>query len=85
MLDNPDGAAEVAAKYATDGQDRARNRAIIELRNASTVSEETKARGLGFFDLEILRKVDATFHDLDITKQRFEIDRIFTNEFLAGL
>ncbi len=85
MLDSPDQAAEVAAKYATDGKDIARNRAIIELRNASTVSVDTTANGLGHFDLDLLRTVDATFQELGITRQRFDIAAIFTNEFLAEL
>ncbi|MDP9370900.1 MAG: ABC transporter substrate-binding protein, partial [Chloroflexota bacterium] len=85
MLDHPDQAAEIAVKYATDGKEVARNRAIIDLRNASTVSEDTKANGLGHFDLDLLRRVDATFQELGITKQRFDIAAIFTNEFLAEL
>ncbi len=85
MLDKPDAAAEVAVKYATDGKEIARNRAIIDIRNASTVSDTTKANGLGFFDMDLLKKVDATFFDLGITKQHFEMDKIFTNEFLVGL
>lgn len=85
MLDQPDQAAAVAAKYATDGKDAARNRAIVDLRNASTISEDTRANGLGHFDLDLLRKVDATFHELGITKQRFAIDQVFTNEFLRAL
>ncbi|MDQ6604283.1 MAG: ABC transporter substrate-binding protein [Chloroflexota bacterium] len=84
MLDKPDAAAELAVKYATDGKEVARNRAIIEIRNASTVSDATKANGLGFFDMDLLKKVDATFSDLGITKQHFEMEKIFTNEFLAA-
>ncbi len=83
MLDHPDGAADLAVKFATDGKDVARNRGIIDLRNASTVSEDTEAHGLGHFDLDLLRRVDAAFLDLGITKRRFDIDAIFTNEFLA--
>jgi NitT/TauT family transport system substrate-binding protein len=84
MLDYPDRAAELAVKYATDGKEVARNRAIVDLRNASTVSEDTKANGLGHFDLDLLRRVDATFQDLGITKQHFAIDAIFSNEFVGG-
>ncbi len=85
MLDKPDAAAELAVKYATDGKDVARNRAIIDIRNGSTVSDATKANGLGFFDMDLLKKVDTTFFDLGITKQHFEMETIFTNEFLAAL
>ncbi len=85
MLDNPDKAADLAVKYATDGKDVKRNRATIDLRNQSTVSAQTKASGLGYFDFDLLKKVESTFYELGITKQHFEMDKIFTNEFLNGL
>jgi NitT/TauT family transport system substrate-binding protein len=85
MLQHPDQAAELATKYATDGQNVQRNRAIIDLRNASSVAQPTGAKGLGFFDHDLLNTVTATFLDLGITKQHFDIDMIFTNEFVDKL
>lgn len=85
MLDNPDKAAQLAVKYATDGKDVARNRAIVDLRNTSTVSAATATHGLGYFDLDVLKQAEATYSELGITKQRFDVTTIFTNEFIAGL
>ncbi len=83
MLDNADQAAALAVKYANDGKDVKRNKNIIELRNQSTLSEKTKTNGLGFFDLDLLKKVETTFFELGITKQHFDIPTIFTNEFIS--
>jgi NitT/TauT family transport system substrate-binding protein len=85
MLEHPDKAAELATNYATDGKDVERNRVIIDLRNTSTVSATTETKGLGFFDLELLKEVESTFFDLGITKQRFDVENIFTNEFVSNV
>ncbi|MBI2163067.1 MAG: ABC transporter substrate-binding protein, partial [candidate division NC10 bacterium] len=60
MLDSPEKAAELAVRHAIDGQDVKRNLEIIKIRNASTVSEGTKKHGLGWFDMDVLRRVDPT-------------------------
>lgn len=85
MLDNPSKAAELAVKYATDGQDAARNLEIIRLRNASTVSEGTKGHGLGWFDMEVLEKAAKTYHELGLLKKPADIRAVFTNRFVDGL
>jgi NitT/TauT family transport system substrate-binding protein len=85
MLDNPEKAAEVAVKYATDGQDVRRNLEIIKLRNASTVSEGTRRHGLGWFDLEVLKRVEKTYLELGLLKKRVDVDSLFTNRFVQEL
>jgi NitT/TauT family transport system substrate-binding protein len=85
MLDNPAKAAELAVKYATDGQDVRRNLEIIKIRNASTVSEGTKKHGLGWFDLETLQKVGKTYLELGLLKKQVDVGGLFTNRFVEGL
>ena len=85
MLDNPAKAAELAVKYATDGQDLKQNLEIIKIRNASTVSEGTRQHGLGWFDLDVLRKVGKTYLELGLLKKPVEVDALFTNRFVEGL
>jgi len=85
MLSNPAKAAELAVKYATDGQDAARNLEIIKLRNASTVSEGTRQHGLGWFDLELLKRVERTYVDLGLLKKGLDMEAIFSNRVVAGL
>ncbi|HZS01849.1 MAG TPA: ABC transporter substrate-binding protein [Chloroflexota bacterium] len=84
MLDHPDDAAQLATKYATDGQDVKRNLEIIKLRNASTVNASTRQHGLGWFDLDVLRQVGSTFFELGLLKNRVDMDNAFTNEFVGA-
>ena len=85
MLDNPTKAAELAVKYATDGQDVKRNLEIIKIRNESTVSEGTKKHGLGWFDMEVLQKVGKTYLELGLLRKPVDISDLFTNRFVEGL
>ena len=85
MLDQPEQAAEIARKYATDGQDPARSLEIIKLRNASTVSDDTRQHGLGWFNLDVLREVEVALADLGLIKNRVEVETVFTNELVQAL
>ncbi len=85
MLQNPENAAELAVKYATDGQDVRRNLEIIKLRNVSTVSDGTKRHGLGWFDMEVLKRVEKTFLDLGLLKKRVDVESFFTDRFVQEL
>jgi NitT/TauT family transport system substrate-binding protein len=85
MLDHPEKAAELAVKYAIDGQDVRRNLEIIKFRNASTVSEGTKKHGLGWFDIEVLKRVEKTFLDLGLLKRRVDVESFFTNRLVQEL
>lgn len=85
MLDNPEQAAQLATKYAINGKDPKVNFEIINIRNASSVSDSTRQHGLGWFDLELLEKVERTFRDLGLTGRRLDMRRIFTNELVRTL
>jgi NitT/TauT family transport system substrate-binding protein len=85
MLENPGKAAELAVKYATDGQDVNRNLEIIKIRNTSTVSEGTKKSGLGSFDMDLLRKVGKSYLELGLLKKPVDVDSLFTNRFVQEL
>lgn len=85
MLDKPEQAAELAKKYATDGQDPGRSLEIVRLRNASTVNDDTRKNGLGWFNLELLRQVEQALFELGLIKNRVDVSTVFTNELLQGL
>ncbi|MBI4737063.1 MAG: ABC transporter substrate-binding protein [candidate division NC10 bacterium] len=85
MLDHPEKAAELAVKHAIDGQDVKRNLEIIRIRNASTVSEGTKKHGLGWFDMDVLRRVEKTYLELGLLKKRVDVESLFTNRFVQEL
>ena len=82
MIDHPDDAAQLAVKYATDGQDPQRSLEIIKLRNASSVNDGTRRHGLGWFEPDVMRQVESTFFDLGLTKTHFDIDAAYTNELV---
>jgi NitT/TauT family transport system substrate-binding protein len=82
MIDHPDDAAQLAVKYATDGQDPRHSLEIIKLRNASSVNDGTRRHGLGWFEPDVMRQVESTFFDLGLTKTHFDVDAAYTNEFV---
>lgn len=85
MLDKPEKAAQLAVKYAINGKEPSVNLEIIKIRNASSVSDATKQHGLGWFDLELLQKVESSFRELGLIKRPLDIRQIFTNELLQKL
>ncbi|TWA63780.1 NitT/TauT family transport system substrate-binding protein [Azospirillum brasilense] len=66
MIAEPEEAARLAVTRAINGRDEATNLAIITLRNESSVSETTKAKGLGHFDPELMQKGADTFKQLGL-------------------
>jgi NitT/TauT family transport system substrate-binding protein len=82
MMDHPDQAAEMAQKYAINGKDPKQNLEIIKIRNASSVSDGTREHGLGWFDIDLLVKVEQTFRELDLIKKQLDMRDIFTNELV---
>jgi NitT/TauT family transport system substrate-binding protein len=69
MIDHPEDAAKLAVEAAIDGQDEARNLAIIGLRNASTVSIETQANGLGALETGLLQQAADRYYELGLVSQ----------------
>ena len=84
-LENPQRAAEIAKNYATDGQDVARSLEIVKLRNASSVNDDTRQHGLGWFNLEVLHQVEQALFELGLTKNRVKVEDVFTNELVQAL
>lgn len=85
MLDHPEDAAQLATKHAIDGKDPQRNLALIKLRNAATEDAQTRQHGLGWFNLELLAKVEQTFRDLGLTKNALDVQQLFTNDLVQRL
>ncbi len=82
MIANPEEAAKVAKTRAINGRDEKINLEIIRIRNISTVSETTKAKGLGHFDLELLRKGADTFHALGLIKTRLDMSMVIKSDLI---
>lgn len=85
MIDHPQAAAQMARTYAINGKDVKTNLEIIKIRNASSVSEDTRQHGLGWFDLGLLVEVEKTFRSLGLTQQPLDMKTLFTNEVVKSL
>jgi NitT/TauT family transport system substrate-binding protein len=85
MLDHPDDAAQLAVKYAINGKDPHQNLEIIKIRNASSVSDATELYGLGWFDLELLERVEYTFRKLGLIARPIDVRQVFTNDLVDEL
>jgi len=82
MIKNPDEAAELAVKRAIDGKSVTINREIIRLRNTSSVSPLTNAKGLGHFDLASLQKAADTYKKLGIIQRDLKMSEVVQQDLL---
>jgi NitT/TauT family transport system substrate-binding protein len=82
MIAEPDEAAKLAVTRSINGRNVDVNREIIRLRNLSSVSPTTKARGLGHFDLDVLQKGAETFHELGLIKSPIDIPRVVHSDLI---
>ena len=85
MFDRPEEAAQLAVKYATSAKDPQQNLEIIKLRNAATVHEGPTRHGLGWFDFDLLERVEHTYRELGLIKSKLDVRRLFTNDLVRTL
>jgi NitT/TauT family transport system substrate-binding protein len=84
MIAKPEEAAKLAAKHAIDGTDMAMNLEIIKLRNASSVSELTRRRGLGALDVASLQKAADVYRKLGLIQQTIDVAKVVSQDLLPG-
>ena len=82
MIDNPEEAAKVAVKRAINGRNEDINLEIIKIRNISTVSETTRKKGLGHFDIDLLQKGADTFFELGLIKRKIDISNVVKSDLI---
>lgn len=82
MIKNPDEAAALAVKRAIDGKNPAINREVIQLRNLSSVSATTKARGLGSFDMAVMQKAADTYKKLGMVQRDIKVSEVLMQDLL---
>ena len=82
MIAEPEEAARLAVTRAINGRDEATNLAIIKLRNASSVSETTKAKGLGHFDPELMQKGADTFRQLGLIGAELDMGKLVQSDLI---
>jgi len=84
MIAHPEEAAKIAMKRAINGKNEKVNLEIIKIRNISAVSETTKKKGLGHFDLDLLQKAVGTYRKLGLIKQDIDVSRVVSTELIPN-
>jgi len=84
MIANPDEAAALAVKRAIDGKNPAINREIIQLRNASSVSAVTQARGLGALDMAMFQKAADSYKKLGMIQREIKASDVVMQDLLPA-
>lgn len=82
MIQFPQEAAQLATKYAIDGQNLTMNLDIIKLRNASSVSATTDQQGLGAFDLTSLQQGADVYHKIGLIQNKIQVDHYVSQDLL---
>jgi len=82
MIKNPEEAAKIAVRRAINGRNQDINLEIIKLRNISAVSETTRVKGLGAFDLDLLQKGADTFKQLGLIKTQINISSVVKSDLI---
>jgi len=81
----PQEAAQLAARYALDGQNLPTNLAIIGLRNAASVSPATAQRGLGAFDLASLQKGADAYRAFGAIQRDIRVADVVSQDLLPNI
>lgn len=82
MIAKPEEAAKVAVTRAINGRDEALNLEIIKLRNISTVSPTTVAKGLGHFEPELMQKGADTFQRLGLIGKPIDMGAVVKTDLI---
>ena len=72
MMQSPQEAAQLAIKYALDGQNPTINLDVIQLRNSSSVSPWTDKKGLGSFDPLAFQKAADTYQKMGLIQHTLD-------------
>ncbi|HWI80835.1 ABC transporter substrate-binding protein [Ramlibacter sp.] len=84
MIAKPEEAAQLAAKRAIDGTDPALNLEIVKLRNAASVSDLTRQKGLGAMDLVSLQKAADAYRQLGLIGRPIKVAEVTSQDLLPG-
>ena len=82
MIQSPQEAAQLAVKFALDGQNPSINFEVIKLRNTSSVSLLTDKKGLGAFDPLIFQKAADTYQKMGLIQNNLDISKFSSLELI---
>jgi NitT/TauT family transport system substrate-binding protein len=83
MIQSPQEAAQLATKYALDGQNPQINLEIIKLRNASSTSSVTEKKGLGFFEAQTFQKAADIYQKMGLIQNPLDLSKATSVELLT--
>jgi NitT/TauT family transport system substrate-binding protein len=84
MIAQPDEAAKLAVTRAINGRDEAVNRAIIGLRNLSSVSPTTERQGLGRFDMALMQQGADSFRALGLIRRPLDMAHVVKSDLIPA-
>jgi NitT/TauT family transport system substrate-binding protein len=84
MIANPAEAAFLASKRAIDASDRELALEIIRQRNAVSVSDLTRQKGLGAMDVATLQKAADVYRQLGLVQQPIDMAQVVAADLLPG-
>ncbi|MBA2961194.1 MULTISPECIES: ABC transporter substrate-binding protein [Ramlibacter] len=84
MMASPAEAAALAGKRAIDATDPELALEIIKVRNASSVSELTRQRGLGTMDVAMLQKAADVYRQLELVQHPLDMAQVVAVDLLPG-
>lgn len=84
MIAQPDEAAKLAVTRAINGRDEAVNRAIIGLRNLSSVSPTTEREGLGRFDMALMQQGADSFRALGLIGRPLDMAHVVKSDLIPA-
>lgn len=84
MMNRPEEAAQLAAKRAIDATDPALTLDIIKARNASSVSDLTRKKGLGSLDVAGLQAAADVYRKLGLVGKPIQVSRFVSEDLLPG-
>jgi NitT/TauT family transport system substrate-binding protein len=82
MIAKPEEAAKIAVTRAINGRDEALNLEIIKLRNISTISPTTDAKGLGHFDAGVMQTGADAFRKLGLIARPIDMSQIVKSDLI---
>jgi NitT/TauT family transport system substrate-binding protein len=82
MIDKPEEAAKLAVKHTINGKNEKVNLEIIKLRNASSVSPTTAAKGLGHFDMGVLQQGADTYLGFGLIKKKIDVKSVVKSDLI---
>jgi NitT/TauT family transport system substrate-binding protein len=84
MIANPAEAATLAGKRAIDANDPELALEVIRQRNAVSVSDLTRQKGLGAMDVATLQKAADVYRQLGLVQQPIDIAQVVAADLLPG-